>query len=724
LIRTREQILQTSSPRDSERPHWWTVEPLSILELADPLQVAAHGREAFEPARIVARVRELNATAAHVFPLACHLDGDTLFFRQNSPGDPPPAFDYLGEWLEHSIPSGLRTIVYFNVHSVKGAYARKHPQWQARRMDGSPKEDVYNIESTFCVNSPWRRWVFDRVRELCDYAIDGIFYDGPVFFDDCCYCPHCREKFAAKHQARMPAMNALDDLNYPKLVEFRSGSIADFVRESRELIKSIRPSILFYVNANPLQPSRLTARDNRKLAKCQDVLASEGGFLGGDLMTDGPIWKVGMNAKLLETQASAAGVPHLVFDSLTHTPWTYYTLPAAEAKLLWASSVAHGAATWMSSYKNAMHRPAVLAVKELYAFARKHREELFETRSAANVAVVVSSATLNYYEGADLLRTDFTAAQSSDAPGNVTRELYGWYHALWANHIPFDLIDEVPLDEGRLTQYRVLILPNVACLSGASVDGLHAFVEAGGTLIASFQSGFHDENGVRRTSPALDDLLGVRRRHPTELSRRQCDYLLDPASQGESALETCIPSPAYALDVVPTDDAQTLFTFSRPMPDRYAGVPEDSGRAAVIEHRIGRGTAIYFACDMGAALWQWRLPEHRALVTAMVRRGAQPLVELPDAPPCLDLSLRQSRDARKVFVHLVNYNGGMTRPIERVLPLRDIVIRLRVPAYSAAALFTKRGVDFTRDGEWSCVRLPVLEEYEILQFEMVCEKDV
>src|SRR2546429_8097800 len=82
---------------------WWQREPLSFIEFPDPLHIAARGRDAFDPQRIVARMRDLHATAAHVFPLGCHLDGKTLLFQNDSPGDPPPAFDYLQEWLEHSI---------------------------------------------------------------------------------------------------------------------------------------------------------------------------------------------------------------------------------------------------------------------------------------------------------------------------------------------------------------------------------------------------------------------------------------------------------------------------------------------------------------------------------------------------------------------------------------------------------------------------------------------
>jgi hypothetical protein len=43
--------------RSASAGPWWKLRPLSVLELADPLHVAAHGRDGFDPARIVRLMR-------------------------------------------------------------------------------------------------------------------------------------------------------------------------------------------------------------------------------------------------------------------------------------------------------------------------------------------------------------------------------------------------------------------------------------------------------------------------------------------------------------------------------------------------------------------------------------------------------------------------------------------------------------------------------------------
>jgi hypothetical protein len=67
----------------------------------------------------------------------------------------------------------------------------------------------------------------------------------------------------------------------------------------------------------------------------------------------------------------------------------------------------------------------------------------------------------------------------------------------------------------------------------------------------------------------------------------------------------------------------------------------------------------------------------------------------------------------------------MTRPIERVLPLRDVVVRLRADARSVRSLFNPCELAATRDGDWTSLCLPELNGYEVLQFEVdFSDKDV
>jgi len=81
--------------------------------------------------------------------------------------------------------------------------------------------------------------------------------------------------------------------------------------------------------------------------KEQDLLGSEGGFFGGKLAGT-PVWKPGVAARLLESQA--AGKPRVVFSAAGHKPWTFSTLPEPELRLLYAGTIANGGSIWFGMY--------------------------------------------------------------------------------------------------------------------------------------------------------------------------------------------------------------------------------------------------------------------------------------------------------------------------------------------------------------------------------------
>ena len=64
--------------------------------------------------------------------------------------------------------------------------------------------------------------------------------------------------------------------------------------------------------------------------------------------------------------------------------------------------------------------------------------------------------------------------------------------------------------QGKLQDYKVLILPSVRVLSDGEVNAIKAFVDNGGCVIADRIPGEFDEHARRRDMPPLDTLFGVR----------------------------------------------------------------------------------------------------------------------------------------------------------------------------------------------------------------------
>jgi beta-galactosidase GanA len=83
----------------------------------------------------------------------------------------------------------------------------------------------------------------------------------------------------------------------------------------------------------------------------------------------------------------------------------------------------------------------------------------------------------------------------------------GAFRAIFEKHWPVRVLTEYDLEDAKLSGVRVLMLPNVACLSDRAAEVVRRFVRQGGGLVASFETGLFDETFARRKDSALADLF-------------------------------------------------------------------------------------------------------------------------------------------------------------------------------------------------------------------------
>ena len=233
-----------------------------------------------------------------------------------------------------------------------------------------------------------------------------------------------------------------DDMNWSKLLEFQSDSIARFLRDSNRILKEVNPQILFYMNGNTLAPSWPTGRDNRKIIRETDILGAEGGFLYGELAE--PIYKPGAVAKLLETQAE--GKPTVVFDAAKQGPWTFSKLPVGEMSILYSQTITYQGNVWLAiSINPSLHKKEMDVIRKYNGFIKDHPGPFLRTGSLARIALLWPQETGNFYSGSSVPLTDFTREMKTEKAGNLEEEFYGFYDGLSREHFPFDVIDEEAL---------------------------------------------------------------------------------------------------------------------------------------------------------------------------------------------------------------------------------------------------------------------------------------
>jgi hypothetical protein len=80
-------------------------------------------------------------------------------------------------------------------------------------------------------------------------------------------------------------------------------------------------------------------------------------------------------------------------------------------------------------------------------------------RSEATTALVWSDTTANFYAGADAQMIDIDRVPQRSEVGNLDAEFSGLAEALLRSQTPFDVIDDVSLDQENLKRYAAIFLP-------------------------------------------------------------------------------------------------------------------------------------------------------------------------------------------------------------------------------------------------------------------------
>ncbi|MCC6293284.1 MAG: beta-galactosidase trimerization domain-containing protein [Bryobacterales bacterium] len=686
------------------QPNWWEAEPLRIIDLGTSFTQL----DSYDPAKLAARKAELGYNAEHleIMRMPGGLDDRGFFFRSKVAGAHNP--DYLQRYAPEAHKHGLRTLIYFNVHWYTVKFAGQHPDWRMMRENGKPLDGVYDTGADFCVNTPWREWVFQVLRDLAAYPIDGIFYDGPVYRADTCYCRSCRTKYRQRYGEEMPSKAQRTGKDFARLLEFQAGSLKDFLHDSRVILKGIRPDLALYMNGGVRGANWATGRFNRDLIAEQDLLGSEGGFLNGDL-TRVPLWKPGLTARLLETQAG--GKPTIIFSAAGHKPWTFSILPGPELRLLYAGTIANAAGVWFGLTPFEFEEPEMADLTDMNRFLEKNKAYFTKTKSAAKVAVVWSEVTANFYAGAEaqLIDIDRTAQRSN--VGNLDGEFAGITESLLRAHVPFDVIDDVTLQKEPLDRYKAIFLPNVACMSDRVASRLRRFVEEGGNLFADFETSLYDETGIRRDDFALSSVFGVSAGKGIAGPLRW-DYLKPVTAPKLTAGITrkMIPSTAYYVRTLP-GEGEVAWKFTVPLAGRYDGVPNVSADPGLVIRRLGKGLVVYMPGDLGNSINTYHTPELMQLtVNAGAQLGDSP-VRVENAPGPVEVVARQQES--RLLVHLVNFTGEMTRPIRKIVPVSNVRLTVEGRYTKARALWTGRALPVVNGS----VTLPILQEYDVIVFE-------
>ena len=650
-------------------------------------------------------------------------------------------FDLLREYLPYARKYGINVISYLDMHWFSYEFAKKHKDWEQLTANGTPygeKTPLYGDGTTFCVNSGWRQWACDMVAEAMKTGIDGVFLDGPVGFPGCCYCESCKEKFASRYGAEIPLVENWTDPNWINFVQFRSQSLADFLADCRKSIKAVNPDGVIFLNAGSWQASTWRfARSIECVGPYEDFNGAEAFFHPGP--GDHYLLSWAVTGKYME----AGEKPSVVFSHHALGGWHYLPLSNVEAQLAVAQTVACGSNPWIAVFDYALdhsREEAIEPMREMQGFLADHDDLYTGTKSAADVALLNSSQTGAYYISSlaefygnlgsgreeNLVMERGTAVRSDDwqkrkgiCEATVDHSYLGYFLTLTRSHIPFDVVLDADIASERLADYKVLILPNSACLSDSQIEGIKAFVANGGSLIAEFETGAYDEIGRRRDVNPMLDTLGVvdLGEMLKPVSYEEYARVNRPhAAIGELPIGRLLSRPTYSIECKAASSSSVPSVFMNDVGGSYRGLNGPSDKPAMVVSTPGNGRVVYLPSLVGDFYSRFKLPDYEALISNVVRWAhVSPMSVQVDCPPTVQVEPRWSAEHDALLIHFVNNTGDMQRPMTRVISLRDLRVRVKCGQASSVRA-VRAGIDLRStysDGQLEFT-LPELGLYELI----------
>ncbi|MFH1903252.1 MAG: beta-galactosidase trimerization domain-containing protein [Candidatus Omnitrophota bacterium] len=368
--------------------------------------------------------------------------------------------------------------------------------YQVDIRTGKPAQNTYH-GYTFCPNNPdFQRVYFGYLEKIYRTGVDGIMTDDIQFMPYLysCGCRWCRKLFTEQSGYRLPATGS-DDRNFflnfdnpafRAFIRFREATFADHHRRVNQHFQK-----LGYVMARPNYCSSSTEVSG-PVGTGYDLEGAMPYFntaFTEVCSTENPLncwaWLV-PEFKHKSALARRYHVPAMVL---------FYCTTAEQGYFSWALSKVLGQSLWVTGSSADVHKEAELS--ELgNAFQKKYPDIFDRPASCSRIAVLFSRNTMTNYQAA------------SDE--SYTYEFRGWCQQLFLNNLLFDVVLDEDLEESAtLQRYDLLILPNAACLNDRQVENIKKFVNKGGKIIATFETGHFDHTGNRRKIPALQDLFGV-----------------------------------------------------------------------------------------------------------------------------------------------------------------------------------------------------------------------
>ncbi|WP_431215836.1 alpha-amylase family protein [Puia sp. P3] len=395
--------------------------------------------------------------------------------------------DPVGEMIKGCRKMNMSVVLRTDPHATRQDMFDAHPDYISVTADGKPRRHWANPDLwVTCAYGPYNLvFMTDVHREIMQrYQPDGIFSNRWAGHG-ICYCRHCTENFKKATGLDLPRSERRLDPAYQKWEAWRKDRLRDVWFTWDGEIRKQRASARFIPNGFP---------DKLETGKFADFFFADQQARRGVI----PPWSNAMGAKELRAGLGMKPIVNIFSVGVEEEyRWKDSVQNDAEIRIWVAEGVANGMRPCFVKFGAYIYdKRWMKAVEKMYQAYLRNETYLKNTAPLARIGLVYSEQTSQKYGGKPWQEKS-------------NEHALGVYQALVEEHLPFEMVNDKLLDRDHLKPFRLLILPNIAALSDSQCRQLRDFVNAGGSLLATFETSLYDEEGQPRNDFGLTDLFGV-----------------------------------------------------------------------------------------------------------------------------------------------------------------------------------------------------------------------
>lgn len=569
--------------------------------------------------------------------------------------------NFLKDQIEACRKRGIRVPIYTTVQWDE-VTAREHPEWLALTENGAPiipdfadGKSVFDagFYKTLCLNSPYRAFLKAHVKELLEQfdPVDGLFFDI-VYVNDCC-CRHCVE--AMRKEGLHPEVRS-ERLFYSKKM------LDEFVVDMSEFIRRLNKNCSIFYNKSHVGPALKPILNAYSHLELESLPSGGWGY---------------MHFPISSRYARNLGLDCLGMTGKFHTEWGDFHSFKNQAALEYECfrMLALNSKCMVGDQLEPCGRlsqPVYERIGKVYAQIEKKEPWCMAAKAIVDIGVFTQE--------------EFSGPDGSDIP----EAMIGVARMLTEGGHQFDVIDS----QSEFSKYKVLVLPDRIPVSAEFAQKLRAYINKGGAIIASFESGLNPEKtgfelqelGVRMKPDQTVDRHGELVRGKNYFRAAYADYLLPVGKIGAGLPETEHVMYIKGVEVEAEPEAELLAnailpyfnrTWEHFSSHRQAPSSGKRGYAGIVQN----GNTIYFAHPI-FQLYHLSAPKwcKTLFLNALELLLPEPVIR-HDGPSTLMLTVNEQKHCNRWVIHLLHYIPERRCRdidiIEDIIPLYHIKISLK-----------------------------------------------